>query len=179
MESIICFFCDIQGTICGKLKNSPHDYEKLNELLLHLKEKNNVDYIMFSLFSSDNYESVEQQKRELEKYLEFPIILGKQFFESGYIEDKKVIRIHTKQYDTKIDQIIGCLNELKRDYIIDKVYYVDDSSLLHEILEITQEYSLNEITSIIPKMKNGLSEVNQLLEEKINIDKKIFVKKNN
>ena len=65
MESIICFCCDIQGTISGKLKNNPHDYEKLNELLLCLKEKYNVDYIMFSLFSSDNYESVEQQKREL------------------------------------------------------------------------------------------------------------------
>ena len=39
MEKIICFFCDITGTLKGRNKNSDLDYKNLASNLLKLMEK--------------------------------------------------------------------------------------------------------------------------------------------
>lgn len=62
------FFCDISGTLQGRLENKKEDYENFNNLILKIKEQNHSDYLFFSLLSSDNVESVKYQSDYLTKY---------------------------------------------------------------------------------------------------------------
>ena len=50
-------------------------------------------------------------------------------------------------------------------YDIEKVYYIDDCSLYHDFLKVLLEDIDIQVEHIIPKEKNGLKEVNELLSK--------------
>lgn len=156
------FFCDIRGTIEGRVKNKLSDYEKFNELILKIKEKNNSDFIIFSLISSDNVEYIKQNYEYLNEHFSDSITFGKQFFDEGYIDGKTVITGD----NGKCNQIINYLNELSESYYIDNIILADDLSFLHEMLYmISEDFSWkNKISSIIPTQGSGLSEINHLIQ---------------
>ena len=172
MKKAICFFCDISGTLNGTNKNNDIDYQNLNSNLLLLMKKYEAEYLFFSLVSSDKYNIVNDVKEELEKQLNSPILFKKQFFENGYILDDKT---HYKQ-SCKTEQMMGFLDEIEKEFDIQSIIYADDCEIFHDMIGLlTEEKSYHhKIISITPQKKEGLSELNQLLESKITQKEKIL-----
>ncbi len=161
---IICFFCDIMGTILGKGENDMSQYQKFSELLAKLKEKEDADYIVFSLISSDGIEVIAQMQDILYSYIGETVVFGKQFFGDGYFTiDGKV----TKTSPGKIMQIIEYVKELEGRYKVGKVYYADDCKIFHDMLSCLEDKLSFKIRSIIPQQNEGIFEVNQILEAQL------------
>lgn len=174
MENLIIFFCDINGTIDGISKNYYDDYIKFNELLIKLKQSDNADQILFSLVSSENENIVYKKANTINKYLDKSIIMGKHFFENGYIEYNR----STTTIIGKIWQINTYLEELQLKYNINKVYLADDSKIIHEMLtEILEDKNIKTLESIIPDKKNGLNEINSIISNKYIKTKKLILQK--
>lgn len=164
MKNIIIFFCDINGTIDGVLKNSYNDYKKFSELLITLQKEKGADNILFSLVSTENKHIVYQQSTTISKILDKSIIMGKQFFENGYIQND----ITNPSTIGKIYQMITYLEELSKTYIINKIYLADDSEMIHEMLsDILEIKNIHSLESIIPANKTGLSEVNDIIKNRL------------
>lgn len=162
MEKIVLVLCDIQGTIDGNDENRSCDYEEFNQNLLKLQDMNNVEYVIFSIFSSETAKVVQEKIYTLLKYFDPSIISAKNYFESGCIcNDGKIL----KKEKGKIFQIVGFINEMIEKYDIEKVYYIDDCSLYHDFLKVLLEDIDIQVEHIIPKEKNGLKEVNELLSK--------------
>lgn len=162
MKNILCLFCDITGTINGSKTNVSSDYQDLNRILNDIKMKEYVDYILFSLISCDSKEVVLTNLHKLKQYLNNNIFFGKQFFENGFIDSEDVVY---EEMLGKPIQICRYIKELEEKYHIQKVYYVDDCEMYHELLSYYAEYEdwTEKLRSIIPLENKGLSEVNQLL----------------
>lgn len=165
MEKVACFFCDITGTIIGNKKNENSDYQIFNNILAELKQKTYVDFIIFSLISTDSKEVVFNQQNILKQYLDKPVYFGKQFFENGYINNHEIVY---QEILGKPLQIYKYIKELEEKYFIHEIYYVDDCEIYHEILSFYAKVNnWNEkLYSIIPSENNGLTEVNKLLKFK-------------
>ena len=58
MEKTILFFCDIHGTLEGKLGNKKEDYLKFNHLLNLMSSCNDNCKILFSLVSTEKEDIV-------------------------------------------------------------------------------------------------------------------------
>lgn len=166
MKKIIIFFCDIRGTIIGNEQNSITDYQFFNNLLLEIKNLEQVDYIIFSLISSDNNIIVSNEQNILNNYFNNNIIFGKQFFDNGYIIDNAIYNDNKKG---KIEQILNYTKELEQKYIVAKIYYADDCEFFHDILNelIFYENQNNLFKSIIPKEHIGLKELNLIISNNI------------
>lgn len=166
MKKIIVFFCDIAGTIIGSERNSNNDYQIFNDLLLEIKALEQVDYIVFSLISSDNNIIVNKEQSILSNYFNDCIILGKQFFDNGYIIDNKIYNDNKKG---KIEQILTYTKELEQKYMITKIYYADDCEFSHYILNsLAYAKNCNDLfKSIIPKKHIGLKELNIIINDNI------------
>lgn len=159
MQNITIIFCDIRGTLIGKQKNTDEDYKKFTNKLLKLKENDYSDNIIFSIISSDDAIYVKEMFNILKPYL-CDIKAGKQIFYNGYIENEK-------EYEYAIGkpfQILNYLTELSKTYLINRIYFIDDTSLHHEILyELLED--CDKLVSIIPENNEGISELNSLLEK--------------
>lgn len=162
ISTITLFFCDIAGTIDGSSINKISDYKNFNNLIKKIQQNNKSDYIIFPLISTDPFRIVNNKIKFICSHNENFIMIGKQFFDNGYIEKDKVIT----GISGKSQQIIYYINELSKRYEIDSVIYADDCMIYHDILhELAKEYNLDDIiTSIIPTKSEGLSELNELLE---------------
>lgn len=169
ISTLTLFFCDINGTIEGSSTNKISDYKKFNDIIKEIQQKNNSDYIIFSLISSDSSSFVKNKTNFINSFNKNFIIFGKQFFDNGYIDENKIIT----GISGKAQQIIYYINELSKIYKIDSVIYADDCIIYHDILhELAKNYNLDDIiTSIIPTKGKGLSELNELLENYINSTK--------
>lgn len=68
----------------------------------------------------------------------------------------------------KPNQIYNYINELKTEYHIQRIYFIDDCEIYHEFLSFFAENDNWEelLVSIIPCENNGLTEVNKLLSLK-------------
>lgn len=165
MENVACFFCDIMGTIIGNKKIEDCDYQEFNNILTELKKEIYVDFIIFSLISTDSKDVVFFQQNILKKHLDQSVYFGKQFFENGYINNRKVIYQNMLGKPLQISKYI---EELDEKYSIKKIYYADDCKIYHEILSFFAEDSNwnQKLCSIIPSENNGLIEVNQLVKTK-------------
>lgn len=165
-NKVLCFFCDIQETIVGENPNQSIDYQNFSDILDNLKCVFGVDYVIFSLISSDSMESVFKEKDILEPYFSSGIIMGKQFFGNGYIDGDT---IYYCKGNLKSIRIATYIKELSQRYLIEDVFYADDCQLYHEVLGLLtkKNASYPKIHSIIPKTNSGLIEVNELLENSI------------
>ena len=124
---------------------------------------NNVGYVMFSIFSSETAKTVQEKKDTLLKYFDSSIIYAKNYFESGCICENGNVIIKNKI--GKIFQIVEFINEMLEKYDIEKMYYIDDCSSYHDFLKVLLEDIDIQVEHIIPKEKNGLKEVNELLSK--------------
>lgn len=161
MKNIVLFFCDLTGTIIGREENSIIDYQRFYQLLLNIQNTEQVENLIFSLVSSDVHKIINNHTNIFKEFFSEPIILGKQFFDNGYIINNKIYSTN----QSKIEQILTYINELNKKFNIIKIYYADDCEFFHIILN---EIINNDIlTSIIPQKKQGLRELNNLLENEI------------
>ena len=165
MKNIILFFCDICGTILGKDKISADDYKTLNDNLNIIASLYKSDNIIFSLISTDNKEHIIIQLNILKQFLNQKIVLGKQFFSEGYVDENNNTAV--LDFKTKYEQIINYISEIEKEYHIEKVFYADDTEIYHMMLEdIPNDYN-DKIIHIIPKNNIGLKELNCIISEKI------------
>lgn len=168
------FFCDISGTIQGMYKNKESDYEIFNNLILRIKEQNQSDYLFFSLISSDNVEFVKCQFDYLNRYFSHTISTQKQFFDDGYIDGNHIVT----GISGKSKQMIYYLTELSSMYFVNKIIIADDLKLFHEIMHDLSEKFIwkDKILSIIPTKNQGLEELNNLLLQHLQQEKKYILK---
>lgn len=163
MQSITIIFCDINGTLIGQLKNTDEDYRKFTNNLLSLKENDYSDKIIFSIISSEDSVYVKEIFNRLKSYL-YGIQDGKQIFYDGYIENEKEYEYVTG----KPFQILKYLSELSKTYLINRIYFIDDTLFYHEALyELIEDRE--KLVSIIPENNEGISELNFLLENLLEI----------
>lgn len=165
MEKIIVFFCDIYGTIKGNINNLEEDYLKLNSILNSISKQNDDTKILFVLISTESENVVKQFYNTLTKYFSENILFGRQFHENGYLINDSNIEV----ISGKCNNMISYMKEISKWLEIVKVYYIDDSYFLQEMLQECTKLTFPnvEIESIIPTNGFGLSEVNQLLEKHI------------
>ena len=165
MEKIIVFFCDIYGTIKGNVNNLEEDYLELNNILNSISKQNNDSKILFVLVSTETEETVKYFYKTLIKYFDNNILFGRQFHEKGYLINDSSIEI----MNGKCNSMIDYMKEIAKWLDITKVYYIDDSPFLQEMLQECTKFNFPNVIveSIIPTKGYGLSEVNQLLSEHI------------
>lgn len=166
-EKVICFFCDIMGTLIGSNKANDADYELFTKLLLKLKEEQGVQKIIFSLISSDNFEFVLDEENTLSSFFGNLITLGEQFFDKGFIDIDGCVEI--KKNKGKVFTIYNYCNELSNKYDIQKIYYADDCEMYHDMLKtiLNETKFNNKIISFIPSNNIGIAELNQLLNREL------------
>lgn len=166
MKNVIVFFCDINGTINGKLENEEIDYINLNKLLNIICMNNNCE-ILFTLLSSESKEELCSVLKKLKKYLNNDIYFDKQFYENGFIKENASSEI----ISGKLDQMIYFLKEIKEHVNILGVYYADDCTFLQDLISEYIEFNNIDIPfkQIIPIKNNGLKEVNKILSKNLNI----------
>lgn len=166
MKKIAIFFSDIIGTIKGFVPNKPVDYYQFNQLLETIRQKEEVEEVILSLISADDIKLVIDMQKELESYIKKPIVFGHQFFENGCYNETETIYT---EIVGRIKQIVDYIHLLSKEYDITAIYYVDDSLLYHEILELFAEEDawIDKLQSIRPKNNLGLSEVNSLIEQNL------------
>lgn len=160
MQKLILFFCDLHGTLIGNINNTEEDYIKFNSLLNSLSLSNNV---IFSMISTENQETINYYQQLLKKYLNNNVILGRQFYEDGYIYKDEAFNHQVG----KCVQVLGFIEELSKTYDITKIYFADDNDFNQEMIKeiISLKYPNIIFKSIIPKLLNGLSELNKLVED--------------
>jgi len=170
MKSVSIVFCDITGTLIGKKKNTNEDYKKFVEILTNLQNNDYSDELLFSLTSSDIPEIVIEMIHEFTPFIK-NINETKHFYYNGYIKNKDII----PYLIGKPFQILDYLNELKKLYNINKIYFFDDSKMNHEIL---YELLINKdkLISIIPENIEGLEDLTKILEETFKKQKLILKK---
>lgn len=154
MKKILCLFCDITGTIIGKNINVSSDYQDFNRILNDIGKKEYVDYILFSLISCDSKEVVLDHLHTLKQYLNSSVFFGKQFFENGFINNEDIIY---EEMLGKPMQIYRYIKELEEKYSVQKIYYVDDCEMYHELLSYYAEYEnwTQKLHSIMPSKNKG------------------------
>ncbi len=168
MVKNICFFCDISGTIDGRVPNKVADYEEFNRLLLCLKEKIGVDFILFSLISTDTQQAVMREQKILSMYFDPSIIFGRQFFDEGYFEKGSVVYGHGAG---KTYQMTDYIKTLEESSLVEGIFYADDCDFFHNVLALVcnDKTWYSKLYSIAPKEKNGLSELNKLISVELNV----------
>lgn len=158
------YFSDIMGTIIGSEKNIEEDYDKFNELLKIIKEKDGSDEIIFSLISTDSEEAVRSVQNTIRPYIDDTVTFGRQYFDKGfYTDDSEVI----DKVTSKANHILDYLNLLLdgNDEIV-SIYYADDVEMFHVMLNHLIDKGLaDRLHCIVPVRNAGLSETNQLLED--------------
>ncbi len=174
MKKCICFFCDIAGTIQGRIPNEKETYQRFNDLLSLLQQGYHVDYILFSLISSESKDMVMEIKQILSGYFSSFIIFGRQFFDQGYFENGAVI---LEPGYGKAYQMTCYLKQLEQSQKVEKIYYADDCVMFQEFFFFfAEDNHWNEkLLSLIPNCNTGLVELNQLLDDelvKLNFDER-------
>lgn len=164
MDNIVLVLCDIQGTILGNIENNNFDYGNFKVILNSIENKYHGK-IHFSLVSSTNAEYMYKVRDVLKTYIPY-ITKYPQFFYNGYLINDNFVYLN---YIGKISQINKYIKYMVKKYNIQKIIYIDDNDIFHEMLfEInSQENWINKLESIIPKNFNGLSETNKLLSKSL------------
>ena len=138
MEKIDLFFCDIAKTITSSSEDS-WNYRKeylknFSKNLIHIVTEDKVSKIIFSFITDDRdlyfiQEYIKEFKQVVkdvnQEYGKEIILLGKHYFELGYIEGDKVEMINQVG---KISQMCGEIEQLKQSYEIEHVFYADDEA---------------------------------------------------
>lgn len=159
MEKVTLFFCDICGTFdCGSLLRV-NNYELIRFIhnLKKIIKHNGSNKIIFSFVTTEDFNTVTLMDKNLRLYIDDSICIGKHFYNT---ETKSV---------NKANDIIRYIQELKLMYFINQdIYYADDCEFYHCFLkELNDDFQLGyTIKSIIPK--NGLVDVNNILENSLN-----------
>ena len=152
MKSISICFCDITGTLIGKKQNKKEDYQKFYEIINSLQNNDYSDELIFSLVSI-----VIDMIHEFTPYIK-NINETKHFYYNGYVNNHEIV----PYLIGKPFQILDYLDELKSKYTINKIYFIDDCKMNHEILyELI--FEKDKLISIIPENIDGLEDLNNLL----------------
>ena len=152
-KTITLFFCDVYGTIDGGFTDE--DIIRFANLLDQVRRYDNSDYVVFKMLSSELPKIVDSYEKEISKHFNKNILVLPKFIELEKIREEKVA--YAIQY----------VDELKKFYIINSVFYADDIKLLHEILnELLIEIDHIILNSIIPgNGENNLNFINGELEK--------------
>lgn len=135
------FFCDISGTFTSDSKERFQQLKNLQEALMLLAEDSNIT---FSFITSDEESFLNSYIEEWLPYTNNSIIMGKQFFRNGYIENGNVF--YTKKM-CKFEQILSYAYSIECNNKIDSIYFADDSNINHEILSVfNNKYKIIHIT---------------------------------
>lgn len=153
-KSITIFFCDVYGTVDGTFTDD--DCKLFAELLKKLKDKNNSDYLFFSMSSTEHPEVVSYYEKFFSKYFSEDIIVKKN------THDVEAIR------EAKISCALLYLQNLTKEYNIDAVYCADDIELLQELFtHLLGDVMGIHLNTIIPKKdENRLEFINQEIERR-------------
>lgn len=179
MTSITVFLCDIYGTYKENINSVYSDITVIDRFIKNLEQlrvKDHSDILFFSFISQENSEIVLAESNYLKSYIDNPHIqLSTHFYSCGYIHNDAIIPTNTS---AKITQILDYIIFLKQTYAINTIYYADDTELyqyaIKEILEVENPKQI--ITSIMPKSRKGLMEVNEIIELEC-LQKKIIKKR--
>lgn len=169
------FLCDISGTF-----DSSSNTNRNSELIAFLKNLkdlinyDNLDNFSFSFITADNIDYLKPYYEELKSALNNQITLGPQFSFNRIMLNNKEISVQTK---SKLDHIINILKKKN----VKTIYYADDSSLNHEIIDaiITRNYPNVELINFQPScaidkencycsLKKGLPGLNESINNYLN-----------
>lgn len=160
-KSITIFFCDVYGTVDGDFSNE--DCKKFANNLKQLKDKNNTDYLFFSMSSTEHPEVVNDYEKSFSKYFDEDIIVMKS------THNLEAIR------EAKISCALLYFQNLAKEYNINAVYCADDIELLQELFtHLLKDIMGIELNTIIPKRdENRLSFINDEIEKRFISSSKI------
>lgn len=160
-KSITIFFCDVYGTVDGDFSNE--DCKKFANNLKQLKDKNNTDYLFFSMSSTEHPEVVNDYEKSFSKYFDEDIIVMKS------THNLEAIR------EAKISCALLYFQNLAKEYNINAVYSADDIELLQELFtHLLKDIMGIELNTIIPKRdENRLSFINDEIEKRFISSSKI------
>ena len=145
------FLCDIVGTFTGN-ENRSEELRKLAKNLTKIADIDDVSVLSFSFISSCHSNQVNEYVKELSKYIDDKrIIFGQQFSSQHKFIPGNDLQ---KCVAGKSSQI---LDIIKKEKNIKNIYYADDVSLFHDmidnILEMTN-FDYDNFIHIIPNSSN-------------------------
>lgn len=182
MEHITLFFCDLRNTYMEE-KNEDRKLTITNFIdnINKLQNINNSEKIFFSFITADNFKTLYPYLTEFHKYISNNIEIYNQYCEDGYYSKKenKFYKVTKENYVfSKPVTIIDSVKELKEEYIIDHIYFADDTPLYHIWVHNLFKCLIKDIkiTSFIPSNINnnkaftfsklkGLEGVNHCIEQ--------------
>lgn len=166
MKPATIFLCDIYGTY----KTNIHDINNKKVLtnfitnLEYLRLKDHSDILFFSFVSQENSEIVLAESNHLKSYINNPFIkFNTHFYNGGYIHNDMMIP--TKD-SAKTTQILNYVDFVKSFYMINTIYYADDTELYQYVIKemLDETYPELKLITITPKSMRGLVEVNEIIE---------------
>ena len=159
-KNITMFFCDIYGTVDGGF--TEEECRKFAKLLKKVKEQNDSDYLIFGMLSTEHSDIVDSYEKRLSKYFDNNVLTMPKFPNAEALKE------------AKISCALYYIEQLKKKYNINDVFFADDTDFLQEMfkemLEKMEGISLNSI--IHKKGENNLNFINSELEERFIKQKK-------
>lgn len=122
------FFCDIYNTYFYRNENHKEELKKFINNLKEIKNKFEIEKLYFSFITSDTFEYLNEAVEDIKYHLPEDIILSKQYFINGYVENDIKYYLNYESKSSVIKTEIG-----KDDNII--CFYADDSEYNHYGLE--------------------------------------------
>ena len=157
------FFCDVYNTYFCNRENHIEELKKFVNNLKEIKKIYNINVLYFSFITSDTADYIREAIDDIKYHLPDDIILSRQYFINGYIENDKE---YSFNYNSKASVIIDVLKQYKN--II--CFYADDYIGNHYGLQdcenvISMILSTDEIDSerIYYSKNIGLTGVNDCL----------------
>lgn len=131
MEKVIVFFSDIAGTYDNSDSKNIQREEflmRFKDNLYELKDLFGADRVVFSFVTNDNAKFLMRHIIEFkENIADENIIMGKQFYNDGYINGDRINSNYLKD-NLKVRKIIEYIKQLKEKYEVVNTYYADDST---------------------------------------------------
>lgn len=162
MKNITLFLCDIEGTYKNDYENKQKDIKEFVEVINKLRKLNNSQKVVFSFMSQSNGIDVQECANTIKPFInESNIVLGKQYYDVGYIINDIEHKIATR---SKLSQMLEYIYEMSNKYTINKIYYADDSKLgTYMFKEIAEDLGY-DIESINPQ-NGGCKELTSIINE--------------
>lgn len=144
------FFCDIEGTISSSKEERENELDIFVKNLSLLLNQSNSKKLIFGFISTGDSTTINSYITELKRYINDPRIeFG---YNYGYDERFKYNEESEKITNGKNSQILHEIVE-NCDKTINNIYYADDTTIYHKILDhccSKKAIPANKIVSFIP-----------------------------
>ena len=167
MKSKGLFVCDIYNTYLFTSENHTEERKRFIDNLVNIIIKDKLDILYFSFVTNDTIDYLENTINDIRYHLPNKIKLIKQYYYNGFIYEE-----NNYSYDYKYRYEV--IENLKKEYKPDIIYYADDSLFNHKLVKDKKiiHFINSSDNDYFNSSEKGLKGINESIEKYIKTSSK-------